>query len=169
MLPRAFTRILVQFKLYWKNCTMVSCAGPIEAKNCSSAGMLNRSLHSRILILIVSLISVGVILSIFWELRNKERELLDEKLRASRIMAQPILTAIYKDMLEEKADMAIHLINSIGKSASINSVYIVRSNGVEEAFRDMKTINAVREEAGEVKPEWTTDHLDEKVNKHRGA
>ena len=131
--------------------------------------MLNRSLHSRILILIVSLISVGVILSIFWELRNKERELLDEKLRASRIMAQPILTAIYEDMLEERADMARHLINSIGKSASINSVYIVRSNGVEEAFRDMKTINAVKEEFGEVKPEWTTDHLDEKVNKARGV
>ena len=131
--------------------------------------MLNRSLHSRILILIVSLISVGVILSIFWELRNKERELLDEKLRASRIMAQPILTAIYEDMLEERADMARHLINSIGKSASINSVYIVRSNGVEEAFRDMKTINAVKEEFGELKPEWTTDHLDEKVNKARGV
>ena len=131
--------------------------------------MLNKSLHSRILILIVSLISVGVILSIFWELRNKERELLDEKLRASRIMAQPILTAIYEDMLEERADMARHLINSIGKSASINSVYIVRSNGVEEAFRDMKTINAVKEEFGEVKPEWATDHLDEKVNKAKGV
>jgi signal transduction histidine kinase/DNA integrity scanning protein DisA with diadenylate cyclase activity len=123
----------------------------------------------QILILIISLISVGVILSIFWELRNKERELLDEKLRASRIMAQPILTAIYEDMLEERADMARHLINSIGKSASINSVYIVRSNGVEEAFRDMKTINAVKEEFGEVKPEWVTDHLDEKVNKARGV
>lgn len=131
--------------------------------------MLNKSLHSRILILIVSLISVGVVLSIFWELRNKERELLDEKLRASRIMAQPILTAIYEDMLEERADMARHLINSISKSAGINSVYIVRSNGVEEAFRDMKTINAVKEEFGEIKPEWTTDHLDEKVNKAKGV
>ena len=28
----------------------------------------------------------------------------------------------------------------------------------------MKTINAVKEEFGEVKPEWATDHLDEKVN-----
>jgi PAS domain S-box-containing protein len=131
--------------------------------------MLNKSLHSRILILIVSLITVGVVLSIFWEIRNKERELLDEKLRASRIMAQPILTAIYEDMLEERADMARHLINSISKSAGINSVYIVRSNGVEEAFRDMKTINAVKEEFGEVKAEWTTDHLDEKHNKARGV
>jgi len=131
--------------------------------------MLNRSLHSRILILIVSLITVGVVLSIFWEIRNKERELLDEKLRASRVMAQPILTAIYEDMLEERADMARHLINSISKSAGINSVYIVRSNGTEEAFRDMKTINAVKEEFGEIKPEWTTDHPDEKFNKARGV
>ncbi|MCC6503024.1 MAG: response regulator [Deltaproteobacteria bacterium] len=131
--------------------------------------MLNRSLHFRILFLILSLISVGVIISIFWEVENKERELLDEKLRASRIMAQPILTAIYEDMLEERADMARHLINSISKSAGINSVYIVRSNGVEEAFRDMKTIHAVKEEFGEIKPEWVTDHPDEKVNKARGV
>lgn len=131
--------------------------------------MLNKSLHTRILTLIIGLISIGVVLSIFWELRNKERELLDEKLRASRIMAQPILTAIYEDMLEERADMARHLINSISKSAGINSVYIVRSNGVEEAFRDMKTIDAVREEFGEVKPEWVVDHPDDRVNRARGV
>src|SRR3970282_2838941 len=96
-------------------------------------------------------------------------ELLEEKLRASRIMAQPILTAIYEDMLEERADMARHLINSIGKSASINSVYIVRSNGVEEAFRDMKTINAVKEEFGEIRPEWLRDHPEDKENIARGG
>lgn len=131
--------------------------------------MLNKSLHSRILVLIISLLTVGVVISIFWELREKERELLDEKLRASRFMSQPILNAIYEDMLEERADMARHLINSISKSPGIEGVFIVRSNGVEEAFRDMKTINAVKEEFGEIKPEWVADHPDEKTNRARGV
>ncbi|MBI1912683.1 MAG: response regulator [Deltaproteobacteria bacterium] len=130
--------------------------------------MLKRSLHFRILFLIVGLFSIGVIISIFWELQNKEQELLDEKLRASRIMAQPILTAIYEDMLEERADMARHLINSISKAQSIDSVYIIRSNGAEEAFRDLKTIDDVKKEFGEVRPEWLTDHPDEPVNMARG-
>lgn len=61
--------------------------------------MLKKSLHSRILVLIIGLITIGVVISIYWEISNKERELLEEKLRASRFMAQPILTAIYEDMI----------------------------------------------------------------------
>ncbi len=130
---------------------------------------MKRSLHSRILFLIIGLISVGVIISIYWELKNREKELLDEKLRASRFMAQPVLTAIYEDMLEERADMARHLVSSMSKSRGIESLYIVRSNGVEEAFRDLKTINEVKKEYGEVKPEWLTDHPDEKGNVAKGV
>lgn len=126
--------------------------------------MLKRSLHSRILILIVGLISVGVIISIYWELKNREAELLDEKLRASRFMAKPVLNAIYEDMLEERADMARQLVHAMRKSEGIEALYIVRSNGTEEAFKDHKTINDVKKEYGEVKPEWLTDHPDEKVN-----
>ncbi|MBI5642021.1 MAG: response regulator [Deltaproteobacteria bacterium] len=131
--------------------------------------MLKRSLHSRILVLIVGLISIGVIISIYWELKHKEEELLDEKLRASRFMAQPILNAIYEDMLEERADMARHLINSLSKGEGIESLYIVRSNGTEEAFKDLKTINEVKKEFGEVKPEWLTDHADVKENIAKGV
>ena len=131
--------------------------------------MLKRSLHSRILILIVGLISVGVIISIYWELKNRERELLEEKLRASRVMAQPILSAIYEDMIEERADMARHLINSLSRGEGIDSLYIVRSNGVEEAFKDLKTIEEVKKEFGEVRPEWLTDHQDVKENVARGV
>ncbi len=130
---------------------------------------MKRSLHSRILFLIIGLISVGVIISIFWELKNREKELLDEKLRASRFMAQPVLTAIYEDMLEERADMARHLVSSLSKSRGLDSLYIVRNNGVEEAFKDLKTINAVKKEYGEIKPEWLTDHLDVKDNVARGV
>ncbi|MBI5491959.1 MAG: response regulator [Deltaproteobacteria bacterium] len=130
---------------------------------------MKRSLHSRILFLIIGLISVGVIISIFWELKNREKELLDEKLRASRFMAQPVMTAIYEDMLEERADMARHLVSSLSKSRGLDSLYIVRNNGVEEAFKDLKTINAVKKEYGEIKPEWLTDHLDVKDNVARGV
>ncbi|OGP23424.1 MAG: hypothetical protein A2X99_07770 [Deltaproteobacteria bacterium GWB2_55_19] len=131
--------------------------------------MLKRSLHSRILVLIVGLISVGVIISIYWELKNRERELLEEKLRASRVMAQPILSAIYEDMIEERADMARHLINSLSKGEGIDSLYIVRSNGVEEAFKDLKTIEEVKKEFGEVRPEWLTDHQNVKENVAKGV
>jgi len=130
---------------------------------------MKRSLHSKILISILSLIAIGVIISIVWEVKNKERELLDEKLRASRFMAQPVLTAIYEDMLEERADMARHLVSSLSKGEGIESLYIVRSNGTEEAFRDLKTIRDVEKEFGEIKPEWLTDHPDEKVNVARGT
>ena len=49
--------------------------------------------------------TVGVTISIFRELESRERELLEEKLRASRLMAEPVLNAIYEDMIEERADM----------------------------------------------------------------
>ncbi|MCL4873688.1 response regulator [bacterium] len=122
--------------------------------------MLKKSLHSRILVLIIGLITIGVVISIYWEISNKEKELLEEKLRASRFMAQPILTAIYEDMIEERADLARHLINSLSKTPGIESVYIVRSNGVEEAFKDLKTIRAVEKEFGEIRPEWLVGHPD---------
>ena len=131
--------------------------------------MLKKSLHSRILVLIVGLITVGVVISIYWEIRNKERELLDEKLRASPVMSQPILTAIYEDMLEERADLARHLVKSISKTHGIESVFIVRSNGVEEAFKDFKTITAVEREFGETRTEWLSDHPDEQYNVARGV
>ncbi len=126
--------------------------------------MLKKSLHARILVLILGLIAVGVFFSILWELKNKESELLDEKLRASRFMAKPIMKAIYEDMLEERADMARSLVAAMSTAEGIEGLYIVRSNGVEEAFRDFKTINEVKKEYGEIKPEWTTDHADKPEN-----
>lgn len=126
--------------------------------------MLKKSLHARILVLIIGLIAVGVVFSILWEVRNREAELLDEKLRASRFMAKPIMKAIYEDMLEERADMARSLVNAMSTTEGIDGFYIVRSNGVEEAFRDLKTINEVKKEYGEIKPEWTTDHPDDPQN-----
>ena len=129
---------------------------------------IRKSLHSKILFLIIGLITIGVVISIFWELKNREQELLEEKLRSSKFLAQPILKAIYEDMLEERADMARHLINSLGNVEGID-LFIIRSNGREEAFKDLKTIKAVKKEYGEVKPEWLTDHPDEPRNVAKGV
>ena len=129
---------------------------------------VKRSLHSKILALVVGLIAMGVIFSIFWEMRLRERELLDEKLRASSFIATPILNSIYSDMLEERADMARHLINTMSNTKG-QEIKIVRSNGVEEAFMDFKTIENVKVEFGEVKPEWLTDHPDIQDNVAKGV
>jgi PAS domain S-box-containing protein len=123
-----------------------------------------KSLHLKILFLVIGIMTVGVIISIFWELESRERELLEEKLRASRLMAKPVLNAIYEDMLEERADMARHLLNTLGNVEGMG-MRIIRSNGYEEAFKDLKTIEAVKKEFGEVKPEWLTDHPDEPENR----
>lgn len=130
--------------------------------------MFKKSLHFRILILTMGLLVAGGVISIFWELRIRENELLDEKLRASRFMARPVLNAIYKDMLEERADMARNLLKSLEKTEGVK-LYILRSNGKEVAFKDLKTINAVRKEHGEIEPKWLTDHPDEKENAARDA
>ncbi len=128
---------------------------------------INKSLHSKILFLLIGLMTIGVVISILWELKNREKELLGEKLRASHFVAQPILNAIYKDMLEERADMARHLIGALGNIDGL-SIQIIRSNGVEQAFKDLKTIEAVKEEFGEIKPEWLADHPDEPINIAKG-
>jgi PAS domain S-box-containing protein len=129
---------------------------------------IKRSLHSKILFLIIGLMTIGVVLSIAWELKNREQELLDEKLRASNFIAQPILNAIYTDMLEERADMARHLIKALGHVEGLE-MKIIRSNGVEQAFKDYKTIEAVKKEFGEIRPEWITNHPDEPINIAKGV
>lgn len=131
--------------------------------------MFKKSLHLKILSLIVGFIALGVVISIFWEVRNRENELLEEKLRAVQFMSQPILNAIYEDMIEERADMARRLINTLSRTEGVDDLFIVRSNGVEEAFKDFKTIGDVKEEFGEVKPEWLTDHPDVKTNHAKGV
>ena len=129
---------------------------------------IRKSLHAKILLLIIGIMIVGVLLSVYWELKDREKNLLEEKLRASNFIAKPVLNAIYEDMLEERADMARHLINSLSQVEGIE-LRIIRSNGVEEAFRDFKTINEVKKEFGEVRPEWISNHPDDPVNRARGV
>ncbi|MFQ5442245.1 MAG: ATP-binding protein [Thermodesulfobacteriota bacterium] len=129
---------------------------------------IKKSVHAKILVLIIGIMAVGVTASIFWELRSREQDLLEEKLKASRFMARPVLNAIYEDMLEERADLARRLLKTLSHVQGVE-IKIIRSNGVEEAFRDLKTIKEVKKEYGEVKPEWTADHPDVESNLAKGS
>ena len=128
-----------------------------------------KSIHSRILLLIIGVLFVGIIITVIWGSKQYERRLLEEKLHASELMSKPILHSIYKDMLEERADLARHLVKGLNKIESIARVQIIRGNGREEAFQDLKTIEAVEKEFGEILPEWTTDHPEKRINIARGV
>ncbi|MBI5238817.1 MAG: response regulator, partial [Deltaproteobacteria bacterium] len=131
-------------------------------------GSIRKSLHIKILLLVVGLISFGVAVSVYWEVKTRERELLEEKKRASAFVAKPVLNAIYHDMLAERADMARQLIKSLGRIEDIK-IRIIRNNGVEEAFKDLKTINEVKKTHKDgIRPEWLVDHLDEPQNRAKG-
>ncbi len=124
---------------------------------------IKESIHAKILIVIIAFMSVGAVLSITYELRVKEQELLDEKLRASQFMAKPVIDVIFEDMIEGRADLARRLLKTLGRVQGV-SIRIVRNNGVEEAFRDLKTIEKVRRRYGHVRPEWLAGHEDKKLN-----
>ncbi|MEE9543388.1 MAG: response regulator [Thermodesulfobacteriota bacterium] len=128
-----------------------------------------KSLHSKILLLVVGVLSIGITLTVIWGYKQSEHRLLEEKLRASTLMSKPILNSIYEDMLEERADMARHLIEGLKDIEGIERVQIIRSNGREEAFQDLKTIKAVEIEFGETLPEWIVDHPEKKTNIARGV
>ncbi|MBI5238109.1 MAG: methyl-accepting chemotaxis protein [Deltaproteobacteria bacterium] len=126
--------------------------------------MLRHGLKAKILSLTIGLSILGFGLLIYLVIKESESSLLRERVKTSELMAQPILHAIYKDMLEERADMARFLIAGLKTIKGVERVQIIRSNGVEEAFQDFKTLKAVKIEFGEIKPEWTAEHPDKPNN-----
>ena len=50
------------------------------------------------------------------------------------------------------------LIEGLKTIKGVERVQLIRANGEEEAFKDYKTLNAVKVEFGEIKPEWVVDH-----------
>lgn len=120
--------------------------------------MFRQGLKSKILNLTIGLTLIGFGVLIFLAINEEEKSLLRERLKASELMAQPILHTIYKDMLDERADMPRFLIEGLKTIKGVERVQLIRSNGVEEAFQDYKTLNAVKAEFGEIKPEWVVDH-----------
>ena len=130
--------------------------------------MFRQGLKSKILNLTIGLTLIGFGVLIFLVIKEEEKSLLRERLKASELMAQPILHTIYKDMLDERADMPRFLIEGLKTIKGVERVQLIRSNGVEEAFQDYKTLNAVKAEFGEIKPEWVVDHPNKLNNVARG-
>jgi len=126
------------------------------------AGMFKLSLQQKIY-LVISVVVIVLVISfgffIFYVVKNEEAKLIQEKARASSLISQTILQSIYKDMLDERADMVYHLMKNVKNIKGMERVQIVRSNGVEAAFADDKTLKEVEEEYGEVKPEWKTPRI----------
>lgn len=111
------------------------------------------------IIVLVLITSFGFL--IYYVVKNEEASILEEKRKSTAMMTQPILHSIYKDMLDERADMVYYLMKGIKKVQGVERIQIVRGNGVEAAFMDDKTLKAVEDEYGELKPEWKTPRLSE--------
>lgn len=130
---------------------------------------LTKSISFKILAIVISVtfISYAVIISLV--ISQEKDKLIKEKEIASHMLAEPILKTIYKDMLDERADMVRHLVDDMNQMSNVESVQIIRGNGKEAAFQDWKTLRAVEEEFGELLPEWTAGHKDEAVNVAEGV
>src|SRR3990170_3552556 len=122
--------------------------------------MFKKSLLFKILgtVLLITIVGFGVLV---YEVIDQERNgLLEERRRASELMAQPILHTIYEDMVDERADIVRYLIEGKKNKKGAERLKIIRRNGIEEAFQDFKTHRAVEKEHGEeLKPEWVADHV----------
>ena len=131
--------------------------------------MFKKSLLFKILatVLLITIVGFGVLV---YEVIDQERNgLLEERRRASELMAQPILHTIYEDMVDERADMVRYLIEGMKNVKGAERVQIIRSNGIEEAFQDFKTLKAVEKEHGEeLKPEWVAGHPNKEKNIAQG-
>lgn len=120
---------------------------------------------SFVAILVLALTSSAFV---FYAIKQEEAALLKEKERASEMMAQPILHAIYNDMLSERAEMVYYLMEGLKDVKGVERVQIVRGNGNEVAFSDDKTLNAVKEEYGELRAEWLTPRISNGSNEGTG-
>jgi len=119
--------------------------------------MYRRSIHSKILVIVISVLAIGVLVASYRAFKSEEKRLLEEKISTSRLLSRTVLSAIYVDMIEGRADMARRLMDILRTENGVERVQIIRANGREEAFRDTRTIEAVREKTGNIRPEWLED------------
>ncbi|MDC4203960.1 MAG: methyl-accepting chemotaxis protein [Candidatus Manganitrophus sp.] len=131
--------------------------------------LLKMSLLAKLLTLIITIAVISGTVLITHAIKNEERGVFDEKVQASKLMAGPIVHSIYKDMLDERADMARYLIAGMIAQGNTVRTQIVRGNGVEEAFQDFKTLREVEVEYDGLRPEWTDNHPNKEVNVAAGV
>src|SRR3989304_2706400 len=121
--------------------------------------MLRKSLLLKILSITTAITIIGFIVIISKVLVEEEKGLINEKAQSAKLLAHPMLTTLYKDMLDERPDMVRYLAENMKTIEGARRVQVIRGNG-EAAFMDFKTLKAVEEEYGELKPEWTEGHPD---------
>jgi PAS domain S-box-containing protein len=119
--------------------------------------MYRRSIHTKILVIVIAVLAIGVLVASFRAFKSEEKRLLDEKISTSRLLSRTVLSSIYVDMIEGRADIARRLMDILRTEEGVERVQIIRTNGREEAFRDTSTIEAVRKKTGKVRPEWLED------------
>jgi methyl-accepting chemotaxis protein len=127
------------------------------------------NLLAKLLTLIITIAVIGGVILITYAIQNEERGLFEEKVQASKLMAGPIVHSIYKDMLDERADMARYLIGGMIAQGNTVRTQVIRGNGVEEAFQDFKTLREVEEAYDGLRPEWTENHPDKENNVAAGV
>jgi PAS domain S-box-containing protein len=130
---------------------------------------LTHSLLFRLLVLVTVITVVGFGFFIYETIKDNKEHILKERLKASELMSQPILHFIYKDMLVGRADLVRHHIIGLKEANGVERVQVIRNNGVEEAFQDLKTLKAVEERLGEIRPEWLVDHREREDVKAEGV
>ncbi len=126
--------------------------------------MFKQSIQTKILSVAIAVTVIGFSVLIYTVISHEKKSLLEERKNSSRLMAEPVLIAIYEDMLDERADMVRYLVENIKKIKGTERVQVIKSNGVEEAFRDFKTLKAVEKEYGKLKPEWVENHPNKEKN-----
>jgi len=117
------------------------------------------TLQIKISVIAIMVLAIAFSAFVFYAIKQEEAALLNEKEKASEMMARPILNSIYYDMLAERAEMVYYLMQGMKDVKGVERVQIVRGNGNEVAFNDDKTLKAVEEEYGELKTEWLTPRI----------
>ncbi|MEK7851377.1 MAG: HAMP domain-containing protein, partial [Deltaproteobacteria bacterium] len=131
--------------------------------------MFRNSLQLKISLLVIIVLVLGFSTLIYFVIKQQENNVLEEKEKASEMMAQPILHTIYKDMLDERAEMVYYLMQGVKNVKGVKRVQIIRGNGIEAAFSDDKTLVEVENEYGELKPEWKTPRISHNGNSADGT
>lgn len=121
--------------------------------------MFKRTLQSKISAAVVIVLILGFTSLIYFGIKQQETNLLKEREKATEMMSQPILHTIYKDMLDERAEMVYYLMQGMKDIKGLERLQIVRGNGTEIAFSDDKTLKTVEDERGELIPNWMTPRI----------
>ncbi len=130
--------------------------------------MRGLSLYTRTLIIVLLVFIVLVVIALEWNYVSEKKRLMAERVRTSETIAEIIMSAIYVDMMEGRADIARYLVDTLRQQEKLKRLQLIRNNGTEAAFMDKKTIINVKNKIGFVLPEWLKDHPDVKNNVAEG-